>query len=169
MDPNALGYQPHLRNVAILYAEKKDLPISPRFSTLENIYRRASLALLQIVNRWLNLLTHVLTLSATEDGIKITRYALSRIEFMTSSLVSVQGYPLDHSGDEVHQGIHIIFVHRESPVGYIYEGRKEDVEEEGCDHPPLAKILLHNEPTTSDTFCITWVWEKRGARNVGPW
>ena len=82
--------------------------------------------------------------------------ALSRIVFTTSSLVSMQGYPLDHSGDEVHQSIHDIFVHRESRVGYVYQGRKEDVEEEGFEHPPLANILLHNEPTTSDTLCITY-------------
>ena len=32
----------------------KDLPISPRGSRLTNFYRDASLALLQLVNQWLN-------------------------------------------------------------------------------------------------------------------
>ena len=44
-----------------------------------------------------DLLTHVLTLSATEERIKIL--VLTRIELTTSSLAGVRGYLLDHSGD----------------------------------------------------------------------
>ena len=38
----------------------------------------------------------------------------------------------------------------------VYERRKEDVEQEGSEYAPLAKVLFHIVvPTASDTFCIT--------------
>ena len=45
------------------------------------------------------LLTHVLTLSATEEK-RIKIVVFTRIELTTSALVGERGYLLDHSGDE---------------------------------------------------------------------
>ena len=59
---------------------------------------------------------------------------------------------------EVHQSVHEAFVRLETHVGHVYIHRKEDVEEEGCEHPPLANALFHSEPTASDTLCITYIY-----------
>ena len=59
---------------------------------------------------------------------------------------------------EVHQSVHEVFVRLETRVGNVYKRRKEDVEEEGCENPPLANALLYSEPTASDTFYITYIY-----------
>ena len=56
-----------------------------------------------------------------------------------------------HSGDEVRQRVHDVFVHLEARVGYVYKGRKEDVEQEECKYAPFVKSLFHcGVPTASD-------------------
>ena len=99
-----------------------------------------------------------------------------------------------HSGDEVHQRVHDVFVHLEARVGYVYKGRKEDVEQEECKYAPFVKALFNcGVPIASDILWITpihsikpqpemvflvsgpvlyqqqWVWEKIGASSIGPW
>ena len=68
-------------------------------SRLENFYRDASSALLQLVNQWLNF-TYSRS-HAFRYGRQNKNPALTRIELTTSALVGVRGYLLDHSAIEL--------------------------------------------------------------------
>ena len=72
-------------NVAILPVVIKDLAISPRFTRYE-LYRDASSALLQLVNKWLDFTysrTHTFRYRHQNKNL-----ALTRIELMTSALLA---------------------------------------------------------------------------------
>ena len=60
---------------------------------------------------------------------------------------------------EVHQSVHDVFVRPDTriPVDHVYKRRKEYIEEEGSEHPPLANALSQSEPSASDTFCIPYI------------
>ena len=57
----------------------------------------------------------------TEQKFFLSKY---RTHDFRTKLVSMRGRPLDHSGDEVHQGVHELFVRLETRVDYVYERRK---------------------------------------------
>ena len=59
---------------------------------------------------------------------------------------------------EAHQSVYASLFGLKTRVGYVYKSRKEDVEEEQCEHPPCPNDLFHSEPTASDTFCITYIY-----------
>ena len=44
------------------------------------------------------------------------------------------------------QSVHDAFVRLETRGGHVYNRREEDVEQEGREHAPLTKALLHREP-----------------------
>ena len=84
--------------ITILPVVTKDLPISPRFTPYD-FYRDACLAILQLVNQWLNFTSS--RSHAFRYGRKNIEPTLVRIDLTTSALSRCAGYLLDHSGDEL--------------------------------------------------------------------
>ena len=54
---------------------------------------------------------------------------------------------------KVQQSVHDVFVHLETLAGHVYNRRKDDVEQEGREHAPLAKAN-HPELNPSSSHTI---------------
>ena len=103
-------------NVAILSVATKDLPISPKFLPMTS-YCDASLALLHIgmsSNGCILLITHVLTLSATEVRIKFSICQESNSRLRTTNGVVYK------------VAVRNVLICREAPATYREDGVLED-------------------------------------------
>ena len=84
-------------NVGILPAVTKDFPVSSQFLSYDFL-SRCKFSTLTTRQPMVDLLTHVLTPSVTEERSQIL--VLTRAELTTSALASVRCYPLDYLSDE---------------------------------------------------------------------
>ena len=72
----------------------------------------------------------------------------SKVKRAGSPSVAPPRPPSPYYPSEVQQSVREVFVRLETRVGHVYKRRKEDVEEEGCEHTPLANALCStaNQP-----------------------